>query len=60
MKSRVAALEALRDSGVQCVLLMTPPDLAAMEKVVQAGLTMPPKTTYFYPKLLTGLVINQF
>lgn len=60
VKSRAAALEALRDPGVQCVLLMTPPDLAAMERVVQAGLTMPPKTTYFYPKLLTGLVINQF
>jgi uncharacterized protein (DUF1015 family) len=26
--------------------------------VAEAGETMPPKSTYFYPKLLTGLVFN--
>ncbi len=58
VKSREVALAALSDPTVQCLLLMTPPDLAHMERVAQAGLTMPPKTTYFYPKLLTGLVVN--
>ena len=26
--------------------------------VAEAGLQMPPKSTYFYPKVLTGLVLN--
>lgn len=31
-----------------------------IERVAIAGLRMPPKSTYFYPKLLTGMVINSF
>ncbi|HSW63695.1 MAG TPA: DUF1015 domain-containing protein [Dissulfurispiraceae bacterium] len=31
-----------------------------LERVAGAGLRMPAKSTYFYPKLLTGLVINRF
>ncbi len=31
-----------------------------LERVAGAGLRMPAKSTYFYPKLLTGLVINKF
>ena len=27
-------------------------------RVAVAGVTMPQKSTYFYPKLLTGLVMN--
>jgi uncharacterized protein (DUF1015 family) len=26
--------------------------------VAEAGVSMPPKSTYFYPKLPTGLVFN--
>jgi uncharacterized protein (DUF1015 family) len=29
-----------------------------MRDVAQAGDRMPQKSTYFYPKLITGLVIN--
>jgi uncharacterized protein (DUF1015 family) len=39
--------------------VLTPP--AAMEHVASiasGGEKMPPKSTYFYPKLLTGLAIN--
>ncbi len=31
-----------------------------LQAVVQRGEFMPPKTTYFYPKLLTGLVFHEF
>ena len=32
---------------------------AGGEETIASGLeTMPPKSTYFYPKLLTGLVLN--
>jgi uncharacterized protein (DUF1015 family) len=29
-----------------------------VQAVAQAGETMPPKSTYFYPKLLSGLLFN--
>jgi hypothetical protein len=29
-----------------------------VERACQTGATMPEKSTYFYPKLLTGLVMN--
>ncbi len=31
-----------------------------VERVALSDVRMPPKSTYFYPKLLTGLVINSF
>jgi len=31
--------------------------IAALRAVSVAGLTMPEKSTYFHPKLLTGLVV---
>jgi uncharacterized protein (DUF1015 family) len=31
-----------------------------MLSVADAGEWMPPKSTYFYPKLPTGLVLNAF
>ena len=33
---------------------------AEMQRVVEHGAFMPQKTTYFYPKLLTGLVMHEF
>ena len=30
----------------------------ADREVAAAGVNMPPKSTYFFPKLLTGLVFN--
>ena len=38
--------------------LVPPPPLQALQAVCQAGDLMPHKSTYFYPKLATGLVIN--
>jgi uncharacterized protein (DUF1015 family) len=35
-------------------------DVAALRAVSLAGLTMPEKSTYFHPKLLTGLVLYPF
>lgn len=39
-------------------LLVRPPTVAQVEDVAAAGETMPPKTTYFYPKTLDGLVFE--
>lgn len=35
-------------------------NIEAVREVSEAGLVMPQKSTYFYPKLQTGLVINEF
>jgi uncharacterized protein (DUF1015 family) len=44
----------------QAAFLLHSPDRHRMLAVADAGLQMPQKSTYFYPKVLTGLVINAF
>ncbi|HEY2104435.1 MAG TPA: DUF1015 domain-containing protein [Candidatus Binataceae bacterium] len=53
-----AALTAVREREAAGAFLMNAPSIADVERVSDAGATMPEKSTYFYPKLLTGLVIN--
>jgi uncharacterized protein (DUF1015 family) len=38
--------------------IMAAPTVHDVERVCDAGATMPEKSTYFFPKLLTGLVMN--
>jgi uncharacterized protein (DUF1015 family) len=38
--------------------IMAAPTVHDVERVCNAGATMPEKSTYFFPKLLTGLVMN--
>jgi len=38
--------------------LVPPARMEHVEAIASALETMPPKSTYFYPKLLTGLVFN--
>jgi uncharacterized protein (DUF1015 family) len=52
------ALAALGSGGTGGVFLMNPPTIRDVEAVSDAGALMPEKSTYFYPKLLTGLVLN--
>ena len=37
---------------------MNPTRVAEIRDVAAAGEKMPQKSTYFYPKLITGLVMN--
>jgi uncharacterized protein (DUF1015 family) len=55
-----AAVNAVRagTDGASLAALLNPTPPEAMRDVAQAGDRMPQKSTYFYPKLLTGLVIN--
>jgi uncharacterized protein (DUF1015 family) len=46
------------DNGTDAVFLMRPTPVEQVRAVAAAGETMPPKSTYFFPKLLTGLVFN--
>ncbi len=55
-----AAIEAVRkgERGAQLAFLLNPTPPTAIRDVARAGDRMPQKSTYFYPKLITGLVIN--
>ncbi len=48
------------DSGEsQCCFLLNPTRVEEIGRVAANGEKMPQKSTYFYPKLITGLVMNQ-
>jgi uncharacterized protein (DUF1015 family) len=42
----------------QVAILLNPTPREHLIAVAAAGLQMPPRSTYFYPKVLTGLVLN--
>jgi uncharacterized protein (DUF1015 family) len=52
-----AALAAVERDGAAAAFFLPPTGVDALRAVATAGLTMPEKSTYFHPKLLTGLVI---
>lgn len=54
------SLKKVRDGEFDAVFFLNPTKVEDVERVALAGQRMPPKSTYFYPKLLTGLVINKF
>ncbi len=56
--SAAEAVEGVRAGRYQAVFLVNPTPLAQLQAVSDAGEVMPPKATYFYPKLPAGLVIN--
>jgi uncharacterized protein (DUF1015 family) len=52
------ALAKLDAGDYQAAFLLRPTPVDQVREVAAAGETMPPKSTYFFPKLLTGLVFN--
>lgn len=42
-----------------CFFVLNPTRMSQVSEIAQSGLKMPHKSTYFYPKLLDGLVINK-
>lgn len=58
VKDTGAALALARDPTVQAVFLMNATPVAHVKAVADAGEVMPQKSTFFYPKLASGLVIN--
>jgi len=52
------AIARMQDGSMQAAFIMNPPKIEQVAAVAEAGSTMPQKSTYFYPKLLTGLVLN--
>jgi uncharacterized protein (DUF1015 family) len=54
------ALDKVRNGQFGAAFFLNPTKVGDVEKAALSSIRMPPKSTYFYPKLLTGVVINSF
>ncbi len=54
---KVGALAVERGEG-QAFFVMNPTPVSTIREVAEAGEVMPQKSTYFYPKVLTGLLFH--
>jgi uncharacterized protein (DUF1015 family) len=52
-------LQALEKEDFQAAFILNAPKAEEIEAIVASGEKMPQKSTYFYPKLPSGLVVNQ-
>jgi uncharacterized protein (DUF1015 family) len=57
-RSEADARAAVARGEAQAAILVRPTRLEQLAAVASAGDVMPQKSTYFYPKLLTGMVFN--
>ena len=57
VKAAAPAVEEARETN-GCAFLMQATTMAEMRDVCSAGDLMPQKSTFFYPKLASGLVVN--
>lgn len=54
------AIEAVRNGKFQCSFLINATKVSEIKEISLANEKMPQKSTYFWPKLVTGIVINKF
>jgi uncharacterized protein (DUF1015 family) len=52
------AADGVRAGRAAAAFLLNPPSMAQVRAVCMAGEVMPEKSTYFYPKIATGLVFS--
>ena len=55
-----AAALAVKKGDFDMAIFVRPASLGEMIRISKRGLRMPQKSTYFYPKLLSGLVFHSF
>lgn len=53
------ACECVRNDEFNCSFILNATKVSEIKDVATAGEKMPQKSTYFYPKLITGLVMNE-
>lgn len=58
-RSADEAISAVDLKRANCCFLLNPTRVSEIRDVAAAGEKMPQKSTYFYPKLITGLVMNK-
>lgn len=54
------AMDLVNKGKAEASFLLNPVKIRQLREIALAGERMPPKTTYFYPKVLSGLVVNRF
>ncbi len=54
------AIGQVSEGGAQIAFILAPVPLPALTRVADGGERLPPKSTYFYPKLATGLTFYSF
>lgn len=57
-RSEQEAAKAVDSGAAQCAFILNPTRVEEIKNVALDGEKMPQKSTYFYPKLITGLVMN--
>ena len=60
VKAAADAIASVDSGKANCAFLLNPTRVEEIRDVSLAGEKMPQKSTYFYPKLITGLVMNSF
>lgn len=58
-KTTQQAIGSVQTGKSQCAFIMNPTRVTQIRDVAAAGEKMPQKSTYFYPKPITGFVINE-
>ncbi|OPX41724.1 MAG: hypothetical protein B1H13_00565 [Desulfobacteraceae bacterium 4484_190.3] len=54
-----SALSLVHSQAFQMTFLLNPTKMEQVKKIAGLSLVMPRKSTYFFPKVLTGLVLNK-
>jgi uncharacterized protein (DUF1015 family) len=57
-KGTADAIARVESESADCAFLLRPTPVEQVREVAASGETMPPKSTYFFPKVLTGLGFN--
>ena len=57
-KKENVSFESVKSGNANACFIMAYPKMKDIINISSAGLRMPQKSTYFYPKLLSGIVIN--
>ena len=52
------AIHLVQSRQYDAAFLMAPPPIELIQEIAAAGESMPPKSTYFFPKVPTGLLFN--
>jgi uncharacterized protein (DUF1015 family) len=53
-----AAVQSVEEGQAELAFILNPTKIEQVQKVARQGLIMPRKSTYFYPKVGSGLVFN--
>ncbi len=60
IKDEVEAIEVVNNGKFKAVFFLTPTKLEQIKTIALNNEKMPQKSTFFYPKLLSGLLIHRF